>query len=145
VDRVVRALAGGLLLAGCAADPAPDPPAPVPPSAACPPSADLVPAEQQGTGDGVTLWALFFSARAVTGQETKAVWRITGAGDLTLTAVGPSNTSVTPTWGPELHQGSSFDRPGDEFGTGWIFPAPGCWTFTATRGQHTANLTIRVA
>jgi hypothetical protein len=102
--------------------------------------------ERQGAGeDGATLWALFFAPKAVAGQEIKIVWRMTGGGDLSMTAAGPGGASAKPVWGPEAHGGSSFQRPGDEWGTGWTFPEAGCWTISATRDPGAARLAIRVA
>ncbi len=92
-----------------------------------------------------TLWAMFLTpaGRLTIAQENKIVWRMTGTGTFTVTATGPAGTTVRPTW-TEEHTGSTFDRPGDEFGTGWKFPEPGCWTFTATRTTGSAELTVRV-
>jgi hypothetical protein len=136
-----------LLAAGCTAD---RPPAARPsPAQACPSSAKIdaggrgIP-ERQGTGVGATLWALFFGATVIAGQEIKVVWRMTGSGDLTMNATGENGTTITPSWGPEIHSSSSFQRPGDEWGTGWVFPAAGCWTVNATRAVGRAQLLIRV-
>lgn len=96
-------------------------------------------------GDGATLWALFFAPKAVAGQEIKIVWRMTGDGDLTMDAVGPDGETTKPSWGPEPHGSSSYRRPGDEWGTGWVFPTKGCWTVNAVRTTGKAHLTIRVA
>src|SRR5690348_15352566 len=106
-----------VLVAGCTS--APDQvSSAVPP--ACPGTADLPPdAERQGVGDGATLWALFFGSRVVAGQEIKIVWRMTGTGDVTMTADGPGGRLLKPSWGPEAHGGSNYTRPGDEWGTGW--------------------------
>jgi hypothetical protein len=113
---------------------------------ACPAGADLpADAELQGNGEGVTLWALFFGPRVIANQEMKIVWRMTGSGALTMTAEGPGGRLVKPAWGPEEHGGSNYNRPGDEWGTGWVFPQAGCWTITATRGSDRARLALRVA
>jgi hypothetical protein len=91
------------------------------------------------------LWALFFAPKAIAGQEIKVAWRMTGTGDFTMTATGPDGTKVNPSWGPEPHSGSTFQRPGDEWGTGWVFPSPGCWTLDARRTSGTAQMILRVA
>jgi len=93
------------------------------------------------------LWALFFAdpARLHTGTEIKIVWRMTGAGDLSIAVSGPAGRTIRPAWGPEPHGGSTWQRPGDEWGTGWIFPAPGRWIFHAARTRAgTGELTIQV-
>ena len=99
-------------------------------------------------GAGVTLWALFFlkEKQLRAAVETKIVWRMTGTGPLTIGATGPHGVVVTPRWGPEAHGGSNWSRPGDEWGTGWVFPSAGCWTVRADRADGaTATLTLRVA
>ncbi|MFE0103417.1 hypothetical protein [Streptomyces sp. NPDC059009] len=60
---------------------------------------------------------------------------MTGTGPLTLRAVSPGHAAVTPNWGPEQHSSTTWHRPGAEWGTGWTFPSPGCWTVKATRGR----------
>jgi hypothetical protein len=157
MKRAGAILVSCLLLAGCTADrpraarstPATASPAAANPGATCPASAELgtgggLP-ERQGVGQGATLWALFFAPKAVAGQEIKIAWRMTGTGDLAIAAAGPHGAAAKPSWGPEVHEGSSFQRPGDEWGTGWVFPSAGCWTVNATRTQGQAQLVIRVA
>jgi hypothetical protein len=90
--------------------------------------------ELQGTGNGATLWALFFHPLRQN-TEMKVVWRMTGAGDLSMRATGPGGAAVTPVWGPESHGDSTWRKPGDEWGTGWVFPTAGCWTVHATRSE----------
>jgi hypothetical protein len=117
----------------------------------CPPTARLdgsaaLP-ERQGAGDGATLWALLFPTGPVltAGKEIKVVWRMTGSGDFSVSATGPDGTVVKPVWGPEPHGGSSWNRPGGEWGTGWVFPTAGCWTVSAKRTTGSGYLVLRVA
>jgi hypothetical protein len=72
---------------------------------------------------------------AATGKQIKIVWRMTGHGAFELSALGPSGQMVHPDWGPEGHGGSTWNRPGDEWGTGFTFPSAGCWDIHAMR-QH---------
>ena len=116
----------------------------------CPPTAQLdgnggLP-ERQGAGTGATLWALFFPREPVltAGTEIKVVWRMTGSGSLSISAYGPDGMVVEPVWGPESHGGSTWNRPGEEWGTGWVFPAAGCWTISATRTSGSGYLVVRV-
>ncbi|GIF77586.1 hypothetical protein [Asanoa siamensis] len=93
--------------------------------------------EMQGTG---SLWALFFptpgqAAPVVSGAESKIVWKIGGSGDFTVGATGPEGSTATLVWGPSEHDGSTWERPGTEYGTGFLFDKPGCWTFTAERAS----------
>jgi hypothetical protein len=114
----------------------------------CPRTAKLVGGsgfpERQGVGAGATLWALFFSDEVVAGQEVKVVWRMTGTGSLSINATGPDSTVIQPEWGPEPHGGSTWNRPGEEWGTGWVFPSAGCWTINATRTNGSGYLVVRV-
>jgi hypothetical protein len=93
------------------------------------------------------LWALLFPTRPETsaGDEIKIVFRITGSGALSIDATGPDGTTVGPAWGPEIHSGSNFDHPGDEWGTGWVFPTPGCWVIGAKRTGGSAYLPLLIA
>ncbi len=97
----------------------------------CPPSAQLggtagIP-ERQGAGDGATLWALLFLKEPVltAGTEVKVVWRMTGSGRFAISATGPDGATIEPVWGPDAHGGSNWGRPGEEWGTGWVFPHAG--------------------
>lgn len=113
----------------------------------------LLSAEAQATtSDGIEAWALIFNswplprgtpARIPVGVEAKIVWRVTGQGDAVFDAVGPEGDMLSPDWGPAPHLGSNWARPGDEWGTGWIFPEPGCWTFRVRRaGEVVATLAV---
>ncbi len=50
---------------------------------------------------------------------------------------------ITPIW-TEYHGGSNWQRPGQEWGSGFNFPTPGCWTITVTRGVTTGTISIDV-
>jgi hypothetical protein len=113
-----------------------------------PSSGDSQSDEREGRASGATLWAQFFftdESGVRAGTEIKIVWRMTGAGDLSMSATGPDGRVITPAWGPLPHGDSSWSRPGDEWGTGWLFPKPGPWTVHATRaGGGTGDLTVQV-
>ncbi len=115
-------------------------------------------AEATTTGD-VEAWALFFlrpdqvpDPAGVAGgpvsvfvnNQIKVVWTITGEGAFAASAVGPTDRIIQSDWEPQAHGGSNWERPGDEWDTGWTFPEPGCWTFEISRGPSTATLRIRV-
>ncbi len=155
----MRALGGGLLAglvlaAGCSvpptstqrSDPA-QPSSPVPTSTStstCSPGARD--GQLQGEGPpGGSLWALLFSSYPLTrGADVKIVWRMTGEGELAVDARGPEGRRTRPTWGPEEHSGSSWNKPGSEWGSGFVFPARGCWTVTLTRGDEHGTLGLLV-
>ena len=101
----------------------------------------------EGTGHSVTLWGLLMFPHALparVGDQEKIVWRMTGTGLLTLEAIGPGGKHHRLAWGPDAHLGSNWDKPGDEWGAGYIFTAPGCWDLRAIRGNATADVWIRV-
>ena len=82
------------------------------------------------------------------GVEYKTVWRLdgaTGPGLPTFALLGPGGAAGRLDWGPESHAGSSWNRPGDEFGTGLLFTAPGCWDVRVSLGQLGADIYVTVA
>jgi hypothetical protein len=46
-------------------------------------------------------------------------------------------------WAPEAHGGSNRNKPGQEWGAGYVFSAPGCWDLRADRGSAYADVWIR--
>ncbi len=100
--------------------------------------------EAQGTASGVQLWALFFTEMPVhSRQEIKIVWRMTGAGNVQLGAVGPAGRRISPDW-IQAHEGSNWQRPGQEWGSGFTFPVAGCWDLHATRGASSGDVWLVV-
>ncbi|MEO6571757.1 MAG: hypothetical protein ABIO83_09435 [Ilumatobacteraceae bacterium] len=100
---------------------------------------------------GASVWALFFTttpmdfggpAHVAVGDEVKIVWRATGTGPFVVVAQGPDGQRLDPDWGPELHTGSNWIRPGEEWGTGWTIPDQGCWTFSVIRDDVRARLGV---
>jgi hypothetical protein len=91
------------------------------------------------------LWALLFFDTAYAQQEAKIVWRITGTGkQFDVIARHEDGTIIHPIWGPEYHGGSNWERPGDEWGTGFNFSKPGCWTLIVTRGATAGEIRLEV-
>lgn len=101
----------------------------------------------QVAASGATAWALFFGDFPIrVGVEEKIVWRMTGTGKFHIVARNATGREVRPKWGPELHGGSSFHRPGDEWGTGFVFPSAGCWDLHLSReGGGFGDLWLMVA
>jgi hypothetical protein len=95
------------------------------------------------------MWGLIMAAgrggQVHVHEDVKIVWRITGTGVLHLVTVDPNGRQHRLQWGPELHTGSNYTRPGDEWGAGYRFTEPGCWTLRATRGAASANVWLHVA
>jgi hypothetical protein len=103
----------------------------------------------EGTGHDATLWGLLMFPHplpARVGDQEKIVWRMTGTGwSLTLEAIGPDGKHHPLAWGPAAHlPGSTWDKPGDEWGAGYVFTAPGCWDLRAIRGHATADVWLQV-
>ena len=102
--------------------------------------------EIQGRSDTQTLWALLFPYHLPvwSDEDLKIVWRMTGTGDFNLKAQHIDGTVILPMWGPEEHGGSSWQRPGDEWGTGFHFPEAGCWRILVQRGMDIGEVDLLV-
>ena len=119
--------------------------------ASCQPASPLVENETRGTtGGGVGLYGLIFFAGTAfpihVGDEVKIVWRMTGDGDLTATVTSPAGIAVPLSWGPVAHTaGSSYTRPGDEWGVGYQFTQPGCWQLHLARNNTQGDVWLNVS
>lgn len=92
----------------------------------------------QGTGStSVTAYGLLFGpdADAIVGDgsTTKMAVRMTGSGTLHVHVLAPDGSQRPLAWGPDPHGGSTFHRPGSEWGIGFSFDAPGCWQIAFER------------
>lgn len=100
--------------------------------------------EAKGTATNAEVWALLESASGIpvkAGSPLKIVWRMTGTGDFHLVAIGPQGQRLPPSWGPQAHDGSNWNRPGDEWGTGFdSLPGAGCWDFHVTRDNASGDV-----
>ena len=101
--------------------------------------------EIQGTMDSQgEMWALLFFDTAHVNEDEKIVWRITGEGNaFDVEAKSGKGTVIHPTW-TDYHGASNWERPGQEWGTSFNFPEPGCWTITVTRGETTGTISLDV-
>jgi hypothetical protein len=101
-----------------------------------------------GLGTDATLYGLLFLRRPppiATGDEVKIVWRMTGEGAaLTVDLIDPSGEQQPLPWGPEPHGGSTYNRPGAEWGTGFVFDQSGCWHLHFERDVGAADVWIDV-
>jgi hypothetical protein len=115
-----------------------------PPSPAAPWAKGTGLIEVHGTATpGVSLWALVFERVPVpVGQQVKIVWRMTGSGAFTVAGRDARGLARLAD-GPGRHDSSTWDRPGEEWGTVWVFPRPGCWHLRATRGTTSGDLWLR--
>jgi hypothetical protein len=119
-----------------------------------PPSpANGITGEARGAATTGDLWALGFNStlaesqeavlRDVVGTRFKIVWRIRGSGDARFTSIGPDGTHAQPA---ELqrHGGSNWNRPGDEWGSIFVFTQPGCWQIHVERVDNAGDLWLLV-
>ena len=119
-----------------------------------PPSpANRTTSEARGVATSGDLWALFFVgfisertavlSSSVLGQRTKIVWRMLGSGDAAFTAIAPNGARVAPAT-VQFHEASSWTRPGDEWGTEFVFSQPGCWQLHAQRSDVSGDVWLLV-
>jgi hypothetical protein len=78
------------------------------------------------------------------GEQIKIVWRMTGHGPLVATLTSPSGAPTPLTFGPAAHLSSSYNRPGDEWGTGYLFTDPGCWHLHFARDDAAGDAWFRI-
>lgn len=105
-----------------------------PPANATPVAGVALP-QVQGHAPGGELWALIFNGWPMQAHmKNKIVWRMTGSGDFRLVAHGPAGQVLQPT-DFIFHEGSNWQRPGEEWGSTFTFPASGCWDVHASRGN----------
>ncbi|MEU7830421.1 MULTISPECIES: hypothetical protein [unclassified Nonomuraea] len=101
--------------------------------------------EVRGVSRDAEVWGLLFAPVPFKrGKEVKIVWRMTGEGPLKVTAALPDGTRAKPTFGPEQHTGSNWQRPGEEWGTGFVFPKAGCYRVDLTRTRGSGHLWLPV-
>jgi hypothetical protein len=92
-----------------------------------------------GTAVGAQLWALGATAPDgdsasldnVIGDQKKIIFRMTSGVPKDFYAIAPGGNRVPPVWGPDAHVGSNWNRPGSEWGAGFVFTQPGCWQIHA--------------
>ena len=104
--------------------------------------------EIRGTSRDASLWGLALGPGRVpphVGDELKIVWRMTGTGPLRVKFRAPDGSVRPLMFGPEPHAVSSFDRPGDEWGTGFRFGAAGCWHIHLARADTSGDIWLDVA
>lgn len=106
--------------------------------------------EVQGTATGGTVWAWFMqSYPPQAGVEDKTIWRLNGPSTAglvpTFTLNGPASAMGRLDWGPDYHLSSTWNRPGDEYGTGLLFPVAGCWDLHVSLGPVTGDVYVAVS
>ncbi len=110
--------------------------------AGCQPPSPVRAFEVRGTSDSAEIYGLMSPVEV--GEEVKIVWRMTGSGELSITVTGPTGEVAPLTFGPERHGGSTYDRPGDEWGSGYRFDQPGCWHLHLERADTSGDVWLQV-
>jgi hypothetical protein len=121
-----------------AAPAATSPSGPASAPASCTPMPILGDRLEGGSDDGTSVSALLertVDGPVRAGEKVKVVVRMTGAGDLQVSTIGPDGRPAAVDWGPEAHMSSTFNRPGSEWGFGVTFAEPGCWTIALSRAD----------
>jgi hypothetical protein len=106
-----------------------------------------------GTSAGTQLWALPFAtvgngeATTLTGVvgsgQTKIVFKMTSGVPRIFYAVAPNGTRVAPA-SMTPHGSSSWNRPGAEWGAGFVFDQPGCWRIHAGAAPHSGDIWLSI-
>jgi hypothetical protein len=70
---------------------------------------------------------------------------MTGTGPLHVEFTAPNGTKRPLVFGPIAHStGSSYHRPGDEWGTEFRFATSGCWHIRLTRNDTSGDVWLNV-
>jgi hypothetical protein len=136
----------GLMLAACGTAPASLTPTPT-----CIPSKTTIdedsgyPEIRVSASRGL-LWALLFTQdrNLRAGVRSRILWKMTdGRGDIGLTAIHEQGIYLTPVWGPVSRQmRSAWKHPGQEWGSEFVFPEPGCWRILVERWLLDTDLAV---
>lgn len=160
----VRALAGDLrvrlsvLVRPALPTPPPEGFGPLGAPGCAPPSPRNSEGEVFGTTIGGRFWALLAfnpsgstsashetaSFDSLVGKEIKIVFKLTAGQPSRFYAVAPDGSRTNPFWGPTPHGSSSWDRQGQEWGAGFVFPQPGCWRIHASLGSTAGDIWLDV-
>jgi len=80
----------------------------------------------------------------VVGKPFKIVWRLRGSGDASFTATAPDGAAHEPLELRFHPGGSNWNRPGDEWGSAFVFTMRGCWHFHAERSDNSGDVWLLV-
>ena len=103
--------------------------------------------EIQGVASHSELWALLQSSTGVPPKAKaalKLLCRMTGSGAFSLVALNAQGKYLLPDHGPDVHGGSNWNRPGDEWGSIFTFATPGCWDLHASRDGASGDLWLNI-
>ena len=102
--------------------------------------------EAQGTTRGTTLWVLFEGGFPTARSDSKLIWRLDPhfQQPLQFVGLGPQGQHQLPLF-VTAHGGSNWNRPGDEWGTGFHFPVAGCWDMRVAGGTTLGDVWIVIS
>jgi hypothetical protein len=111
----------------------------------CHPASPVANGEVHGSASpGISLWGLTGGQPISVGAQIKIVWRMSGVGPLAITPVAPDGRARSLSWGPAYHLSSSYHRPGQEWGAGFVFDQPGCWHIELSRTIGRGDVYLQV-
>jgi hypothetical protein len=89
------------------------------------------------------LWVLFLGGQPRAKQTDKILWRLGTSFDepVQIVALGPGGQRLRPLF-LERHASSNWQRPGAEWGTGFTFPASGCWDLHVKGGKTVGDVWV---
>jgi hypothetical protein len=99
----------------------------------------------QGSG---AIWALLMPVHGMpirAQEDVKIIWKLTGSGTFQVVTRGPNGQHAVILFGPDFHSGTNWNRPGEEWGTGFRFPVAGCWDLHASRETLAGDVWLAVA
>jgi len=102
--------------------------------------------EALGTTGGTTLWVLFEGGIPSARSDAKLIWRLGPRFQepLRFVGLGPQGQNQLPLF-VSAHEGSNWNRPGDEWGTGFHFPVAGCWDMRVTGRKDVGDVWIVIS
>ncbi len=120
-----------------------------PETADCRPGSPILPyrqgAEVQGISRNAQLWVLTSKLPLHPGPS-KFVWRMTGESNkFVIVALNDRGMHAVVSQGPQHHESSTWDRPGEEWGSVLDLPTGGCWRFHTQRGTATGDVYLDVS
>lgn len=152
----VGILSAIVLLGACNPDSAPGDLPPSPSAAPVSPGTEncpLSPAEPpdlalRGDTNAGQLWAMPPGPwQPSVDERFQVTLKVTGSGDLAVTAIDPDGEEILPSLGPVRQFGTDpgFARPGTEWDMVFDFQKAGCWQIEVRRGDLQGRLSFEVA
>lgn len=117
-------------------------------AAGCDAPTPIVHSEVQGISADASIYGLLFMKHqppSRVGDEVKIVWRNDRNGRAVSGVHVADCTTRRADLRPRAHAGSTYTRPGDECGTGFVFDELGCWHIHLERSDVSGDVWFNVA